>query len=144
MGKFEVVKMKGGSIDQLHAGLQTSIGEPPHTHRRRRLLTSLGAVCPRKRGGGWGGAGACPPNFRSAMEAEHCRMRGCDEPFETLNYTEMRTCPKQEWEIVMLIRPCPKECMRFQRRIPVIAELLDLPLARRAAPAARQARDGLV
>ena len=78
------------------------------------------------------------------MEAEHFRMRGCDEPFEALNYTEIRTWPKQEWEIVMRIRPCPTEHMRFQRRIPVIADLRALPLSRRAAPAARQARDGLV
>ena len=88
------------------------------------------------------GAGACPPNFRSAMEEEHCRMRGCEERFETLNYTEIRTWPKQEWEIVMGVKPCPTENMRFQRRIPVIADLLALPLARHAAPVARQARDG--
>ncbi len=66
------------------------------------------------------------------MEAEHCQLKGCDEPFHTLNYTEIHSFPRKEWEIVMQIRPCPEEDMRFHRQIPVISNLLKLPVAKNA------------
>lgn len=77
-------------------------------------------------------AGACPPNFKKAMEAEHCTLGGCDEPFTTLNHTEIQSTPRKEWQIVMGVTPCPQEHMRFNRRIPVIKDLLALPLAAQA------------
>ena len=63
------------------------------------------------------------------MEAEHCKLKGCDQPFITLNYTEIQTTPRDEWQIVMQTKPCPREHMRFNRRIPVISDLVKLPLA---------------
>jgi hypothetical protein len=66
------------------------------------------------------------------MEAEHCTQGGSMQKFRTLNYTEIESYPKKEWEIVMKGAPCPDGDMRFNRRIPVISELCDLPLAKKA------------
>ncbi len=71
-------------------------------------------------------------NFESAMEAEHCTQQGCMERFRTSNYTEIETFPKQEWDIIMNGAPCREQDMRFNRRIPVVAELCDLPLTKKA------------
>jgi hypothetical protein len=76
--------------------------------------------------------GYCPPNFEKSMEAEHCTLPGCEQIFQTSNYTEIKTCPKKEWEIIMMGAPCPEHDMRFNRRIPVITELCELPLAKKA------------
>ncbi len=54
------------------------------------------------------------------------------EKFKTSNYTEIESCPKQEWEIVMKGAPCPAKDMRFNRRIPEISKLCELPLAKKA------------
>ena len=76
--------------------------------------------------------GACPPNFKAAMEAEHCTLDGSGQEFTTLNYTEITSSPRREWRIAMQEETCPKEEMRFNRRIPVISELCALPLAKEA------------
>lgn len=54
------------------------------------------------------------------------------EKFQTSNYTEIESWPRQEWEIVMKGAPCPAKNMRFNRRIPVISDVSELPLAKRA------------
>ena len=66
------------------------------------------------------------------MESEHCTQQGCTEKFKTLNYTEIESCPKQEWEIIMNRTTCPEHDMRFNRRIPVVSDLCKLPLAIKA------------
>ncbi len=66
------------------------------------------------------------------METEHCHREGFDYTFETSNYTKITTHPKKEWGIVVEKKPCPKEDMKWSRRIPDIDELLKLPLARRS------------
>ena len=76
--------------------------------------------------------GACPPNFKAAMEAEHCTLDGAGQEFKTLNSTEITSSPRREWRIAMQEETCPKEEMRFNRRIPVISELCALPLAKEA------------
>ena len=77
-------------------------------------------------------SGACPPDIKTAMEAEHCKLTGCDQQFTTLNYTGITTTPRKEWDIVVNRKKCPHEQMRFNRRIPFISDLLELPLARNA------------
>jgi hypothetical protein len=67
------------------------------------------------------------------MESEHCTQRGSTETFRTLNYTEIESCPRKEWEIIMKSAPCPERDMRFNRRIPVVSVLCELPLAKKAA-----------
>ena len=52
--------------------------------------------------------------------------------FNTLNYTEIRSCPKREWDIVAQKTACSHEELRFKRRIPIISDLLELPLARKS------------
>ena len=66
------------------------------------------------------------------MEAEHCTLGGSTELFKTSNYTEIESHPKKEWDIVMKGAPCPDRDMRFNRRIPVISDLCELPLAKKA------------
>jgi hypothetical protein len=66
------------------------------------------------------------------MEAEHCTLEGCEENFRTSNYTEIETSPKKEWKIIMEGAPCSERDMRFNRRIPVITELCERPLAKKA------------
>jgi hypothetical protein len=66
------------------------------------------------------------------MEAEHCTLLGSMQTFRTSNYTEIESYPKKEWEIIMKGAPCPEHDMRFNRRIPVISELCELPLAKKA------------
>ena len=66
------------------------------------------------------------------MEAEHCTRGGSEEKFNTLNYTEIESWPKQEWDIVMKKIPCPERDMRFNRRIPEVSKLCELPLAKKA------------
>jgi hypothetical protein len=67
------------------------------------------------------------------MEAEHCTREGSMEKFVTLNYTEIESYPKKEWEIIVKGGPCPEKDMRFNRRIPIIDDLCKLPLATKAA-----------
>ncbi len=78
-------------------------------------------------------SGHCPSNFEAAMEAEHCTQAGSTQKFKTTNYTEIESYPKQEWEIIMKGAACPEHDMRFNRRIPVVSELCELPLAKKAA-----------
>jgi hypothetical protein len=66
------------------------------------------------------------------MEAEHCTKQGCTEKFRTSNYTEIETSPKEEWDIVVKGAPCRDQDMKFNRKIPVIADLCELPLKRKA------------
>jgi hypothetical protein len=66
------------------------------------------------------------------MRAEHCTRGGSMEKFKTLNYTEIESWPKQEWEIIMKEVSCPQKDMRFNRRIPEVSELCELPLAKKA------------
>jgi hypothetical protein len=66
------------------------------------------------------------------MESEHCTQLGSTEKFRTSNYTEIESYPKKEWEIIMKGVPCPERDMRFNRRIPVVSELCELPLAKKA------------
>ncbi len=67
------------------------------------------------------------------MESEHCTQQGCSKVFKTLNYTQIESYPKKEWEIVVKGVPCSDKEMRFNRRIPVIAELCELSLAKKAS-----------
>jgi hypothetical protein len=39
-------------------------------------------------------------NFEKAMEAEHCKMRGCKVLFET-GSKKRKTCPEYEWAITV-------------------------------------------
>jgi hypothetical protein len=52
--------------------------------------------------------------------------------FRTLNHTEIESYPKKEWEIIVKGFPCPEEDLRFNRRIPLISELFELPLTKKA------------
>ena len=67
------------------------------------------------------------------MESEHCTQQGCNQVFRTLNYTQIDSYPKKEWEIVVKGVPCSDNEMKFNRRIPVIDELCELTLAKRAS-----------
>ena len=77
-------------------------------------------------------AGSCIPRFEEAMRAEHCTLGGSEVRFSTLNYTKIESWPKREWEIVMHEASCTKDEMRFNRRVPIISDLLQLPLAKEA------------
>ncbi len=66
------------------------------------------------------------------MKVEHCIRKGWDYEFVTNNSTKIRTHPRKEWDIVVEGKPCPQEDMKCSRRIPKIADLLKLPLAKRA------------
>ena len=54
------------------------------------------------------------------------------QKFTTSNYTEIESYPKQEWDIIIKGAACPDYGMQFNRRIPVISELCELPLAKNA------------
>jgi hypothetical protein len=66
------------------------------------------------------------------MEAEHCTQQGCTERFRTSNYTEIESNPKKEWGIIMKGAACTEKDMRFNRRIPVVSDLCELPLTKKA------------
>ena len=66
------------------------------------------------------------------MEMEHCIQPGCDIRFTTLNYTEIQTCPRREWDIVAQKATCDKNELRCNRRIPAIDDLLELTLTKNA------------
>ncbi len=76
-------------------------------------------------------SGSCPSNFEDAMESEHCTQPGCNQSFRTLN-TRIQSCPKREWEIVVKGASCSGQNMRFNRKIPLIDNLSELPLAKKA------------
>jgi hypothetical protein len=76
--------------------------------------------------------GSSPTNFEVAMEAEHCTREGCMEIFVTSNYTEIKSYPKKEWDIIVKGGSCPESDMKFNRRIPIIKDLCELPLTKKA------------
>ena len=64
------------------------------------------------------------------MEAEHCARFDSDEHFKTSNYG-VATTPRNEW-LVVARADSSRADMRAGRRVPVIADLLQLPVARDA------------
>ena len=64
------------------------------------------------------------------MEAEHCARFDSDEHFKTSNYG-VATTPRNEW-LVVARADASRADMRAGRRVPVIADLLQLPVARDA------------
>ncbi len=74
--------------------------------------------------------------FEIAMESEHCTKNGCMEKFRTSNrtsnYSGFESYPKKEWEVIVQGTRCPEEEMRFNRRIPNISDLCELPLTKKA------------
>jgi hypothetical protein len=66
------------------------------------------------------------------MESEHCTQQGWNGVFRTMNYTQIESFPKKEWYIVVKGSPCSDKEMKFNRKIPVIDELCELSLAKRA------------
>jgi hypothetical protein len=62
------------------------------------------------------------------MEAEHCSKAGCNETFETPNY-HVTTTPSKEWGIVIYRNFGSDLDLRYGRRIPVIQDLLLLPVS---------------
>ncbi len=75
--------------------------------------------------------GAPSFEFRKAMKAERCIKGGCDYEFTTKNY-HVTTCAKKEGEILMGERECPKEDMGHGRTPRSVADMKDLPLAKKA------------
>ena len=69
--------------------------------------------------------------FRSAMEAEHCRRGGCDYEFTSLNHG-LTTTPRREWELVVGSRSPSGAELGGGRRVPDIGALLELPRSKEA------------
>jgi hypothetical protein len=99
-------------------------------HRNARLHISAGlihrmtqhVVC----------LGSAHLDFLNAMVAEHCTKEGSQFEFETPNYA-IKSTPYREWRLVVgEEKDLPELDMRFGRRIPDIAELMTLDVAKRA------------
>jgi hypothetical protein len=69
--------------------------------------------------------------FLKSMEAEHCARFDSARPFTTNNY-HVTTTPQAEWRIVLTCDEAAAD-MRCDRRIPVLAELMEREVAKTAS-----------
>jgi hypothetical protein len=69
-------------------------------------------------------------DFERAMEAEHCHSQDSMTSFTTRNYG-IQTCARNEWRIVVH-SDTNNANMKDKRRIPIIEEALQLPMAKAA------------
>ena len=68
--------------------------------------------------------------FLKSMEAEHCARFDSARSFTTNNY-HVTTTPQAEWRIVLTCDEAAAD-MRCDRRIPVLAELMELEVSKTA------------
>jgi hypothetical protein len=76
-------------------------------------------------------AGTPHLNFNAGMEHEHCHDKLSKHEFTSKNFN-ITTCPALEWAYVTGTKECPDSQMKRDRRIPQIAQLMELEEATKA------------